>query len=355
VQLVADASADAELSEFLRSLGATDEQIDEARRECHLSRLATDVVLNQGAVLGASQLAARAGVATDRVLELWRTLGVAPPGPDEPYFSERDAAFTTEVLCNVPLGSGLDEVLRVLGSSLARVAEAAVSLYVQTVEPDLDSPDVDLVAWARDLAATTELGMRLGDSMGPIFAHHLHDAIARQRLAQAERTERSLFRLAVGFVDLVGFTPFAQHSAPADLVEMIGRFEARAFEVAATRGGRVVKHIGDEVMFVALDPATGCAIAEALLEVAGAGDIAPRGGVALGEVISRHGDYYGPVVNLASRLAELAIPGEILVDEATAASAAAAAFSFRPAGRRLLKGFDQPVEAFALVPGDAGP
>jgi len=113
----------------------------------------------------------------------------------------------------------------------------------------------------------------------------------------------------------------------------------------------VVKHIGDEVMFVALDAATGCAIAEALLHVADAAGIEPRGGVAVGDVISRHGDYYGPVVNLASRLADLAIPGEILVDEATTAAAGGEAgpWSFRPAGRRQLKGFERPVEVFALV------
>ena len=73
----------------------------------------------------------------------------------------------------------------------------------------------------------------------------------------------------------------------------------------------------------------------------------PRGGVAFGDVITRHGDYYGTVVNLASRLAELAVPGEVLVD-GSAASSAGKPFAFRPAGRRLLKGFDEPFEVFSL-------
>jgi adenylate cyclase len=64
-------------------------------------------------------------------------------------------------------------------------------------------------------------------------------------------------------------------------------------------------------------------------------------------VIVRHGDYYGKVVNLASRLAELAIPGEVLVDAETA-KWAGGALDVRSAGRRLLKGYDDPVEVFSV-------
>jgi adenylate cyclase len=244
-----------------------------------------------------------------------------------------------------------DELFRILGSSLARVAEAAVSLYVQTIEPKLGptmaSPAPDL-EWVEHLAQTTTKALMMGDGMGAIFAHHLRDAIDRQRLAQAEVADPTLFRLAVGFVDLVGFTPLSQHAEPSQLLSLIGAFEARAFEVASNHHGRIVKHIGDEVMFVALDARAGCAIAQELTADHGEG-IEPRGGVVFGDVISRHGDYYGPVVNLASRLAELSIPGEVLVDAPTA-GAGGDGFEFRPAGLRLLKGFDAPVEVFSLHP-----
>ena len=90
--------------------------------------------------------------------------------------------------------------------------------------------------------------------------------------------------------------------------------------MASGHNGHIVKHIGDEVMFVALDAGDGCAIAREITSACSEG-IEPRGGVAFGEVIARHGDYYGTVVNLASRLAELAVPGEVLVDEAAATSA----------------------------------
>ena len=159
-------------------------------------------------------------------------------------------------------------------------------------------------------------------------------------------SDRSLHRLAVGFIDLVGFTPLSLRTSPARLLGLISQFEAKAFEVASGHNGRIVKHIGDEVMFVAVDANAGCAIAHDIT-AAYSEDIEPRGGVAFGDVITRHGDYYGTVVNLASRLAELAVPGEVLVNEAVASSAGNR-FAFRPAGRRLLKGFDAPLEVFSL-------
>jgi adenylate cyclase len=332
---------------FLRSLGATEEQIATAWRDCHVPRLAGDLVFAEGATLTASDVVAQTGLPVDEVLSLWRTLGVIVPDADTAMFSARDADFTKFLTQVNPVGSFGDELLGILGSALSRVAEAAVSVYVQTQEPVMDAPEVDLLAWAQELAAVSAAALQLGDSMGIIFSHHMRDAIDRQRVAQAGVSERSLHRLAVGFVDLVGFTPLSMHTSPSELLELVGAFEVKAFDVAAAHNGRIVKHIGDEVMFIALNAADGCAIGRDITAAFGAG-IEPRGGVCFGDVIARHGDYYGKVVNLASRLADLAIPGEVLVDPDTA-TAASGAFVFQPAGHRLLKGFDDPIEVLSLV------
>jgi adenylate cyclase len=156
-------------------------------------------------------------------------------------------------------------------------------------------------------------------------------------------------RLAIGFVDLVGFTPLAQELSARELVEVITSLEARAFDVAALSGGRVVKHIGDEIMVVALDPLSGCETVLALMRDLDARGIAPHAGLAFGDVVARHGDYYGPVVNLASRLSDEAIPGEVLVDPGVADAVAVEGLEFEPAGRRMLKGFSEPVRVAALV------
>ena len=334
------------IDDVLRSLGATQEQIDIARRECHFVGLAADLVLTKGAVLSAADLADRAGVPADVVLSLWRTLGVAVPDEHLPMFSERDAEFTVFMIDTNPVGSHGEELLRVLGSSLTRVAEAAVAVYVQTVEPEMDVPEVDIGVWAQQMADVTSAAMRLGDSMGTIFSHHMRDAILRQRAAQSGVGDRSLHRLAVGIR-----RPGRLHtSLPADRAGQAARADqpvrGQGVRGGSGHNGRIVKHIGDEVMFVALDAGAGCAIARDITAAYSEG-IEPRGGVAFGDVITRHGDYYGTVVNLASRLAELAVPGEVLVDGATASSAGSP-FAFRPAGRRLLKGFDDPFEVFSL-------
>ena len=335
-----------EIDAYLKALGATDDQIADARRQCHLAGLAGDLVLARGATLDARDLAERSGTSVEDVLAMWRTMGVVVPDEDRAMFSEDDAEFTTFLVQGNPVGPHGGELLRVLGSSLSRMAEAAVAVYVQTQEPAYDSPGLDVLAWAKGEATVNAAALRLGDSMGAVFAHHMRDAIDRQRAAQAEVSDRSLHRLAVGFVDLVGFTPLSLHTSPTSLLELIGEFEGRAFEVAAAHQGRIVKHIGDEVMFVAVDAGAGCAIARDITASIGTG-ISPRGGVCFGDVITRHGDYYGPVVNLASRLADLAVPGEVLVDADTARSAAGA-FEFREAGRRLLKGFEEPIEVHSV-------
>ena len=105
-----------------------------------------------------------------------------------------------------------------------------------------------------------------------------------------------------------------------------------------------MKLIGDEVMFVTLDATAACDIALALFEeFAGDPAVRPRGALATGDLIVRGGDYYGPTVNLASRLAELAVPAELLVAPAVAAEARSAGLRFEPAGKRMLKGFDEPI------------
>ena len=107
-------------------------------------------------------------------------------------------------------------------------------------------------------------------------------------------------------------------------------------------------------MFATVDAASACAIARGLTDTT---DVPARGGLAFGEVVTSGGDLYGPTVNLASRIADVAIAGEVLVNDAmvdlvTAATAGTAAtYAFEPAGRRQLKGFAEPVRLWSLTGG----
>jgi adenylate cyclase len=172
-------------------------------------------------------------------------------------------------------------------------------------------------------------------------------ALARQRVAQSKE-RRELARLSIGFVDLVGSTGIQAGLSPPELARMVSRFEALAFEVVASGGGRLVKFIGDEIMVAALDVESGCRIVGELVAAFTADGMAPRGGLVHGDVLFRHGDYYGPVVNLAARLVAEAIPSEVLVD-GSVVEATGDPSRFTPAGRRLLKGFRDPVAVWSLA------
>ena len=338
-----------ELEAFLRSLGATPEGIRAASEAGHLHGLAADLVLLSGADLTAREVAERADTTVEEVVDLWRTLGL-PVAPDVPAFSGSDVELVRGLVGFESFrGHEGDELLRIVGASLGRVADAAVAVYVQTVETSMQAAGASGIELARDNATTAAMALQLGDALGTLFGHHLRASIARQRHAQAGLRERTLMRLAIGFVDLVGFTPLAQELPARELLAVITSLEARAFDVAVASGGRVVKHIGDEIMVVALDALSGCETVLALMRDLDARGISPHAGLAFGEVVARHGDYYGPVVNLASRLSDEAIPGEVLVDEAVAAGVRAEGLVFEPAGRRLLKGFSDPVRVATLV------
>jgi adenylate cyclase len=184
-----------------------------------------------------------------------------------------------------------------------------------------------------------------------LFRHHMRQAIERQRVSQENVASRDLARLAIGFVDLVGSTARTATLDVGELRAVVSQFESRAWEVAASHGGRVVKFIGDEIMVAALDPISGCRLMLALVEACSVGDMQPRGGMSYGEVLFRGGDYYGREVNLASRLVDAAIPGEVLVDGGVfeAVKALEGGSAFEPAGRRLLKGFADPVPVWTVA------
>lgn len=335
----------AEVVELLRDLGASDDEIERAAADGRLAAFAVDLVFRRRGTRTPSEVAAAVGIDESIVIEVYRLLGV-PLRPDDSVLGDADvemlrAAIQGFVTTDVPGG---DDMLRVVATSLARIADAVCAMYVQGVEAEFDDVS-DLVRHVRTNAQNTEAGLLQGAALGTLFVHHLRAATNRWR-STWDGTSRATGRFAVGFVDLVGFTPLSRTLPTAELVGLVTRFERLGFDIASAHGGRVVKHIGDEIMFSAVAADAGAAIALDLVREF-ASDVQPRGAVVFGEVLTLHGDYYGPVVNLASRLTDGAVPGEVLVDASTASALTATATE--PGGRRMLKGFDEPVTVFSLV------
>jgi adenylate cyclase len=211
------------------------------------------------------------------------------------------------------------QLTRVTGQSLARVAEAHVATRVDQLDLPQGATEPDRVVDAL-VAGFEPLLPTLESLLSYVWRRHLVAAMFRVAAAGGTDVMRT-GALAVGFADLVGFTAISQQLDAAELAALVDRFEALAYEQIARRGGRVVKMIGDEVMFSADTPAIAAEIALALV-AAYAGDAAlpeVRVGLAYGPALSFEGDLFGPTVNLASRLVNIARPGTVLVSEELAA------------------------------------
>jgi adenylate cyclase len=338
------------LLQYLADEGATVDEMVESARNGNLTSLVTDQRLRRGA-LSAAALAERVGVPVDDVVEVFRLLGVAVPDVDELIFDERETRLVELMEHSgvaIPTGMG-DEILRAIGAALEIVAESAVAAFVGSFEDELDQLGSQLHR-AQVTTASGELGLELGEMMAPLLRHHLWSAISRQRAAMATSHDRLDSTLSVGFVDLVGFTSASATMEAAELLEFMRNFHRLAFDVVTRRGGRVVKHIGDEIMFTVTEPSRGCDIALALIQEFDVRGARPRGGLAHGSVVARHGDYYGTVVNLSARLVDTAVPGELLADAGIlqALGEGSDRFLIEPAGRRSLKGFVDPVRVVSV-------
>jgi class 3 adenylate cyclase len=345
-----DAADRLALLEHLDEAGVTIAQMVAALEGGSLHAALTDMLIRPGRTMTAEDISQATGLNVDLLHRI--TLAAGVPVRDDGY-RESDL----DIFRLFGTGSGMfgEELVlqftRAVGSSMARIADAALSMFLVEVE----GPLVQDGRGAVPLAEASEEAVALLDVvpslMAGLFRLHVQAAVGRQRVANRSTENPSLFRLAVGFVDLVGFTPYTEAAEPDELAELVALFEGRANDVVAQHGGRVVKHIGDEVMFVDANPAVACDVALHLIETFGADTgVAPHAGIGFGSVVARGGDYYGSVVNVASRIADLAVPGEVLVTEPVETIAAEEeSLAFAPAGRRMLKGFAEPIPLWSVT------
>jgi class 3 adenylate cyclase len=243
-------------------------------------------------------------------------------------------------------------VVRVMGSSVARIAEAAVSLYLQDIEsPHVKAGGSELIQAQQSYERAGVLDTGTGEHLNSMLRRHTMQAVERTRRAASGFEERFDYRYAIGFVDLVGFTAISAKMSPQKLGEFVRDFESRAHNAVTNVGARVVKFIGDEVMFASPDADAACRAANALMSgfASASENILPRGGLAYGNVLLRGGDYFGSVVNLASRLVDEAVPRELLVTDELAL--AATQCEFESAGRRMVKGFANPISVSSFLTG----
>ncbi|MBO4145811.1 MULTISPECIES: adenylate/guanylate cyclase domain-containing protein [Kocuria] len=269
--------------------------------------------------------------------KIWRALGFPNLSDDDVYFTNEDVRALKLVSSLVQDDKLSEEAALSLARSVAQLTDRMVVWQVEalvedmvahrdmtdararrellTLLPDLLQPLEQLLdyAWRRQLSAAVQrLAMRGERPDGSTVI--LHDA--------APDVGASALPLArgVGFADLVSYTSLSRQMNERTLANLVQRFEKRCAEVISIGGGRVIKTIGDEVMFLSETPEGGAQISLALARIIKEDPLLPQARVAFvwGRVLPRLGDLYGPTVNLASRLVALTEPGGVVVDESTA-------------------------------------
>jgi class 3 adenylate cyclase len=275
-------------------------------------------------------------------------LGLTAADVDSPMLSQADVdALATWVALRAQMGDdAADGFQRVLGSSVARLAEAASSM-IRTSTPTLWlGHSGDELATAQAYRGAAELVPRLGRMIDSIHRHHL--VSTRTFIEGMTRGPSAGLVCGVGFADLSGFTALTQALTPAELSSLLDEFGATTADVVHADGGRIVKFIGDAVMWVNSDPAR---LAKAALDLvdhprAREAGLQVRAGLAFGEILAQGGDYFGNDVNLAARLVAAAEPGQILASAGLYEQLANVPATVQEPLQ--LKGFEEPVIAYEL-------
>ncbi|MET9239546.1 adenylate cyclase regulatory domain-containing protein [Nonomuraea sp. NPDC003709] len=262
------------------------------------------------------QVTAKAGVSQELAERIWRALGFAQRADGAMAFTDADVAALRRVRRMLD-GGLLDEqtvirMARALGQTTARLAQWQAEIMIGAMLPPEPSED-DL---AKVLGAAQELMPDFEQVLVHVWRAQLAAAGTRL-LAIADGSDELVptrVAMAVGFADLVSFTRRSRELDEKELAELVEGFEARASDVVASHGARLVKTLGDEVLFTAPSPAQAAGIALDLVE----SGVELRVGLAYGPVLPTMGDVFGTTVNLAARLTAIARPGTILVDSALA-------------------------------------
>jgi adenylate cyclase len=318
------------------------------------------MVLGGDPVLSARQLAESIDMPLDELRRLWRILGFPEADPDVLSFTDTDA--TALGLVKLVLDSGVIDkdqvhgVMRSLGQTMARLADWDVTTLAPRPDPGEPAEAVAARRLVRARQLFDEFGTVRDSLLIYAYRRHLTAAIARILVVDEPVTDGSTDSLidvlgadesiraaevTVGFADLVGFTALSNELGEDRIGDLVEIFESRCHDVITSCGGRMIKSLGDSVLFVADTPQVAMAIADGIVQLIGRDERMPdvRIGMASGPVSTRLGDVFGPAVNMAARLTGVARRNRIIIDDRTADLLPENDFEVRRLPARPLRGF----------------
>ncbi|MHB8273149.1 MAG: adenylate/guanylate cyclase domain-containing protein [Dermatophilaceae bacterium] len=325
-------------------------------------------LLGQSRSMRPREVSARASVSLRSARKFWHALGFPNVGDEDTVFTETDltalravAELVREGVFDEPTALAMTRAFARTTDRLAvwqtQLMAEALGELTRNAENTGTGVELDTTRAVPDPVTARAAAVKLADiadDLEPLLVYawrrHLSAAISRMVSDSEPTLDSSGVVRCVGFADLVSFTRLVRRLSERELARVVQRFEALASDVVTAHGGRVIKTVGDEVLFVAMGVAPAAAIALDLVEAMAEDDVLPdvRVGMAHGQVVSRLGDVFGTTVNRASRLTALARPRTVLVDDAIAASlASTSGFEMSPLRRRTLRGIG-PVTPWSL-------
>ena len=312
------------------------------------------VLLGRPASMGRREVSEGAGVEPVTARRFWHAMGFQVV-EDEAMFTEADLEALKRVAGMISDEKVSEELAIGMTRAFARTSDRLAVWQTQLVAESLTAPHSEELE-GRDSRSVPEqqvaadaavLLATICDDIEPLLVYvwrrHLTNAIARM-LADADPTvhsDPSAPIRVVGFADLVSFTSFVRRMSERQLARVVQRFELLASDVITEHGGRVIKTVGDEVLFVHTEAAAASAIALDLVDAMAEDDLLPpvRVGLAHGRVVSRLGDVFGLTVNKASRITAVTPSGHVYVDDDMArVLGEVSGFSAIERGRRVLRG-----------------
>lgn len=300
-------------------------------------------------------LAARTGLPVNVLTAIREAIGSAGPLPTDGV-REIELAIVPLLQSQVDSGYPAEAVergLRTMGDSLRRAAIAEAAAFATfVIEPVAARPGATgAEIGAAALAATQRMRPALDAALLAIYQAQQAQAWTTNMLLGFERAlafagihSRIERPQAMCFLDITGYTRLTAERgdrAAADLADQLRRMVQRT---ATVHGGRPVKWLGDGVMLHFRDPGPGVTAALEMVHAMVPAGLPPAHvGLHAGPLLLQDGDYYGQTVNVTSRIAEYARPGEVVVSQAVVDATDDAMLTFAEVGMVELKGVGEPM------------